>query len=65
MFNPELSFDLLESPVDRALGYLHSRCLRLVRPTRKLIAAFPAFPDPGTFALNGLHVTFRAAVESS
>jgi hypothetical protein len=46
-----LSFYLLQSPVDCALGYLHSRGLRLVRSTCKLIPAFPAFPDPGATAL--------------
>jgi hypothetical protein len=64
MFNPKLSLYLFEGPVDRALGYLHGRRLRLVCPSGEFIAAFPAFPDAGTLTLNGLHVTFRAAVES-
>jgi len=63
--NPELSFYLFESPVDRALGNLHGRCLRLVCPARKLVIALAALPDTCTPALDRLHVTFRAAVEGS
>jgi hypothetical protein len=47
-----LSFYLLESPVDCALRYFHRGGLRLVCPTCKFIATFPAFPDAGTPALN-------------
>jgi hypothetical protein len=64
-YNPDLSFDLFESPVDRTLGNLHGRCLWLVCPAGKLEPAFTAFPDTGAPALNRLHVAFRAAVKRS
>jgi len=50
--NPVLSFVLFESPVVRALGNLHGRCLWLVCPSRKLKPAFATFPDAGAPAMN-------------
>ena len=61
----KLSFNLFESPVYGALRNLHSRCLRLVGSSGKLEPAFAAFPDTGTFPLDGLHVALGAAVKGS
>jgi hypothetical protein len=63
--DPKLSFHLFDSPVIRALGYLHRRCLWLVCPTGELEPAFAAFPDTGTLPLDGLHVALGAAVKSA
>jgi hypothetical protein len=50
--NPELSFDLFERPVNRALGNLHGRCLWLICPPGKLVIALATFPDAGSPALD-------------
>jgi hypothetical protein len=55
--------DLINCAVDRTLRDLHCRGHRLVRTTGELVSAFAAFPDTGSLACHGLHVTLGAAVK--
>jgi hypothetical protein len=55
--------DLINCAVDRTLCDLHCRGHRLVRAAGELVPALAAFPDTGSLACNGLHVTLGAAVK--
>ena len=60
--DPHLYLDLLDYSINRTLGNLHRRSLRLVCATGKLEPALAALPDTGTLARYGFHVTLGAAV---